>query len=295
PRATVMGVRSSWEASCTNRRSRSRSRRFSAETRLASSIATSLRCACHIMATNIAAMSGTSAISSTGCAPRATSTAISRPVETMTTASVRNVGRTRQTRKPYSNVRLTQMKWNGTVSHSGSSSMATRFATPNAAHATSTQYRRHGHRARSGIDPVPDPTFGDDHVRAELGAQSPHVHVHDVRAGVEVISPDGGQQPLLRHRRSRVSQQLLEQEELPLRERHRPTPRVDLATEQIHHDPARPDRRGAGASDPPKSGADPRQELVEREGLGEVVLRAELQAGDLRGRVRQGRQDEDRL
>src|SRR5581483_3201115 len=160
------------------------------------------------------------------------------------------------------------MKWNGTVSHSGSRYIAARFATPNAAHATSTQYRRHGHRTRSRSEPVPNSAFGHDHVRPELGAKSPHVHVHDVRAGVEVIPPHRGQEPFLGDGRARVAQVLLEQEELPLGERNGPAPGIDLATQEIEDEPARADRRRARASDAPEPGPDPRQELIEGERLG---------------------------
>ena len=49
------------------------------------------------------------------------------------------------TRKPYRSVRLTQMKWNGTVSHSGTQEHGARFASEKSTHATSNQRTRLGH------------------------------------------------------------------------------------------------------------------------------------------------------
>ena len=102
-------------------------------------MADSRRRACHTMATNMAAMSGTSVISSNGCVPRVTSNAMSDAVDAMTAARVQTVGPTLQTRKPYRIVRLTQMKWKGTVSHVGKVIMPARFAKANRPQATSIQ------------------------------------------------------------------------------------------------------------------------------------------------------------
>ena len=87
----------------------------------------------------MAAIRGTSVTSSIGCSPRATSMRMKVPVVTMTTASVQAVERTLQTRKPYSSVTLTQMKWNGTVSQSPNHSMATRLSPAKIPHAISIQ------------------------------------------------------------------------------------------------------------------------------------------------------------
>jgi hypothetical protein len=70
------------------------------EIRSVSSIAVSRRRACHTIATNIAAISGTSVSSSSGCAPRATSIQMNAAVVAMTPPRTRSVGRTCHTRKP---------------------------------------------------------------------------------------------------------------------------------------------------------------------------------------------------
>ena len=140
-----------------NRRSRSRRARFASEIRWSSSMADSLRRACQTIATNMAAIKGTSVISSIGCRLRETSMRMKVPVVAMTAARVHAVDRTFQTLKPYSRVTLTQMKWNGTVSHSPNTSMATRLRQANAPHATSIQYLRNGHSDPSRIDAIPPP------------------------------------------------------------------------------------------------------------------------------------------
>src|SRR6516165_480978 len=159
-------------------------------------------------------------------------------VVTMTTASTHRVGLIDQTRKPYSSVRLIQMKWNGTVSQCEKTVIATRLATEKATHAKSTQ--ANGHRSRgpdrgqcspggrcgqcslagtrsvaaswcrrpagtaSGGKPVALTTHRLDQFEAELGAQPAHADVHHVRARIEVVSPDRGEQLALAHRLARV-------------------------------------------------------------------------------------------
>src|SRR6266568_4897326 len=129
------------------------------------------------------------------------------PVSTMTAPRVHMVGRTAQTRNPYSRVRLTQMKWKGTVSHSGNSSIAPRFATLNPAQATSIHRRPPGSGRRSGRDDtVP---LASDRLHGpgtELAPEPAHVDVDDVRPAVEEVAPDRRQQlflrqglPLVRH------------------------------------------------------------------------------------------------
>ena len=137
PSATVIGVRSSWDASWMNCRSRSLSRALDSYTRRISSVALWRRRACHTMATNIADINGTSVISSTGCSPLDTSIRMKVAVSTITATRVTAVRPVPHTRKPYSRVRLTQMKWNGTVSQLGNTTMPARLATEKAIHAAS--------------------------------------------------------------------------------------------------------------------------------------------------------------
>src|SRR5215469_2779097 len=169
-------------------------------------------------------------------------------VVAMTTASTHTVGRVDQTRKPYSSVRLIQMKWNGTVSQREKTTIATRLAMVKAPHATSTQANGHrgagrprgqcsprgqcGPGGRGGqVSPAgtrsvaaswcrrpPGTASGGklvaltahrlDQVEAELGAEPAHADVHHVRARVEVISPDRGEQLALAHRLACVLHQL---------------------------------------------------------------------------------------
>src|SRR6266545_6514190 len=95
-------------------------------------------------------------------------------------------------------VRLTQMKWNGTVSQSGASAIATRLAMANPTQTRSGQKRRSGQPKDSAPgDSIPLTSHGRDHVGAELGPEPAHVDVDHVGAGIEVIPPDRRQQPLL--------------------------------------------------------------------------------------------------
>src|SRR5262252_2818924 len=96
-------------------------------------------------------------------------------------------------------VRLTQMKWNGTVSQLGMTSIATRFAIEKTTHATKIHRSRFGHRPRSSIETVPHAAHRRDRLGAELGTQPPHVDVHHVGTRIEVIAPDRREQPLLGH------------------------------------------------------------------------------------------------
>src|SRR5439155_15232827 len=234
PSATVMGVRSSCEASWMNCRSRSSRARFASDTRWTSSIADSLRRACHTIATNIAAIRGTSVNSSIGCTPRSTSMSMKAPVVNITAASVHAVDRTFHTRNPYRRVTLTQMKWNGTVSHDPNTNMANRLRRANAPQATSIQCLRSADCRRSGaIDPISFPADGLDQVRSQLRSKPPNVDVHDIGAGVEVISPNGIQQALLGHRLAGVFHQLLEEKKLAFGEEHRAQADVGRAADHV--------------------------------------------------------------
>src|SRR4029450_3383041 len=137
----------------------------------------------------MADMSGTSVSSLHSCVPRETSTVISVPVETITKPSVKAVAPGPQTRNPQTSVRLTQMKWNGTVSHRSQRTIASRFATANATQPSSTALRLSQSVAgmANGFDRRPGPEFL---------AQPADADVDDIRAWIEVITPDLGEQPL---------------------------------------------------------------------------------------------------
>src|SRR5215831_1314952 len=55
---------------------------------------------------------------------------------------------------------------------------------------------------------------GLDQLEAELGTDPPDAHVHHVRSGIEIIAPDRGEQPALRHRVAGVLRELAQQQEL---------------------------------------------------------------------------------
>src|SRR6476660_7108610 len=238
----VIGVRSWCDASWRNLRWVARSRAFSSPTRRDSCSAVSLRRACHTMATNMAAISGTSVSSATGSVPRATSTPMAAPVVAMTTPSTASVGRGAQVRNPYTGVKLIQMKWKGTVSQPANAKIATRLTAENAAHPASSRAGRNGQLSLMANRPSPPmrsarrPSAAGklialtahrlDQAEAELGPQPPHAHVDHVGARVEVVSPHAREQPALGDRLAEVLRQLTQQQELEPGQRNGPLPDV---------------------------------------------------------------------
>src|SRR5215469_3165768 len=97
--------------------------------------------------------------------------------------------------------------------------MATRLAAENTAHATSSTRglygqwspttriaarrtpasRREPLSALPGHELIALTSHRLDQVEAELGAQPPDAHVHHVRTGVEIVTPDGSEQRAFRH------------------------------------------------------------------------------------------------
>src|SRR5919108_1262651 len=143
-------------------------------------------------------------------------------------------------------VRLTQMKWKGTVSHCGTSAMATRLATAKTAQATSSQPEVSSWCPRSrDDDAIPLTSHGRDRGGAELGPEPAHVDVHDVGARVEVVAPDRRQEPLLGHDPARMPHELTEEQEFPLGQRRRPGAAVRLASDQVEPQTAG-DQAGGG-------------------------------------------------
>ena len=126
------------------------------------------------------------------------------------------------------------MKWNGTVSHSGTSAIAARFASENSDPRDVDPAIPVGplERVQSASMRYPTPRSVTIAVGAELRPQPTDVHVDDVRSRIEVVAPHRRQQPLLRDRAARVAHQLAQQQELAIRQRA----------------PARRRRRPAGGS-----------------------------------------------
>src|SRR3954466_12329573 len=123
-------------------------------------------------------------------------------------------------------VRLTQTKWNGTVCHSSSQSMMPTFAAANAPHASSGQRRAMRERVSGMANCF-------DHRAAELGAQAADVDVDDVGARVEAAAPDLLEELGARAYLALVEGQVLEQQELPRRERHRAVAGIGGATVRV--------------------------------------------------------------
>src|SRR5579871_858671 len=122
------------------------------------------------------------------------------------------------------------MKWNGTVSQLANQKIATRLTAEKTAQPMSSASGLYGQRSARIFAvawrdwatervPLPPPSelrglpgdelialtpHGLDQVEAEFGAQPPDAHVHHVRARVEIVAPDGGQQLALGHRLSDV-------------------------------------------------------------------------------------------
>src|SRR4029453_12617585 len=179
-------------------------------------------------------------------------------------------------------VRLTQMKWNGTVSHSGANAIATRLASANPTQARSGQKRRSGQPKRSGYgDSISLTPHGRDRVGAQFRPEPAHIDVDHVGAGIEVVLPDRRQQPLLGYGGAPVLHELAQEHELALGQRDRPGAAVSLPSDQIEPQAASDQGGGGAGGGRPQPSPYPGQQLVERERLGQIVLGPGLQAVDL--------------
>src|SRR5829696_592235 len=131
-------------------------------------------------------------------------------------------------------VKLTQMKWKGTVSHCGTNAMATRLATAKTTQATSSQPEVSSWRPRSwDDDAIPLTSDGCDRGGTELGPEPAHIDVDHVGARVEMKAPDRRQKPLLGHDLVWTLHELAEQQELPLGQGHRAGAAVRLPSDQV--------------------------------------------------------------
>src|SRR4029453_2584107 len=126
------------------------------------------------------------------------------------------------------------MKWNGTVSHCGTSAIATRLAAAKTTQAKSSQPEASTRcrRSRDG-DAIALTSHARDRVGAELGPEPAHVDIHHVGARVEVIAPDRRQEPLLGHDLVWTLHELAQQQELPLGKWHRAGAAIRLAPDQV--------------------------------------------------------------
>src|SRR5919204_4376835 len=123
------------------------------------------------------------------------------------------------------------MKWNGTVSQDCQMTMPTRFAAANTPHASSS---------RLGLGKaVPRVADGlDRRRRAELLAQAAHADLDDVRARVEVVAPDLGEQALAAHDLAGVEREVVDEPELAVRQIGRPVLQRRAPPRQVQRQPS---------------------------------------------------------
>src|SRR6266540_1519163 len=135
----------------------------------------------------------------------------------------------------------------------------------------------------------------DRGLRAELLAEATDADLHDVGAWIEVVAPDLGEQALAADDLSRVLDEMMEQAKLPVGKvgDHGSDARLspcDIEDERAGFE----DVPVTAASRPAELNADPRDQLVERERLRQVVARAEPEPAQLRLQVGPGRHDHHR-
>src|SRR6266704_1167453 len=120
------------------------------------------------------------------------------------------------------------MKWNGIVSQLPQRRIPTRFATANTPQAISSGLRRNQSVARMSHRL-------DRRLRAELLPEPPHTNVDDVRARIEVVTPDLRQKPLAADHLAGVLDEVVEQAKLAVRELRGVRADPCLATSDIEH------------------------------------------------------------
>src|SRR5919202_5276431 len=168
------------------------------------------------------------------------------------------------------------MKWNGTVSHDCQMTMPTRFATANAPQAISSRV------SLSVRKPVPRVADGlDRRLRPELLAQPADAHLDDVRARVEVVAPHLGEQALAADDLAWVEREVVEEAELAIRQISRAVLQVRPPPREVEGQPADADDARVTRDAAAKVRADAGDQLVEREGLRNVVVRPEGEAAQL--------------
>src|SRR5207248_913613 len=145
--------------------------------------------------------------------------------------------------------------------------MATRFAAAKATHRISTALRR--------SKPVTDISHRlDRRLGPELAAQATDRDVDDVRARVEVVAPDLGQQALAADHLASVLRQMMEQPELAVGELARLRADASFAAGVVDHERAHAEDIAVATRVPSADvHSHARQQLVERERLGQVVVR----------------------
>jgi hypothetical protein len=129
---------------------------------------------------------------------------------------------------------------------------------------------------------------------AELLPQTTNADVDDVRARIEVVPPDLGEQALATYDLARVLDEVMQQAELTVGQASDEPVEGCLPPRQVQRES--PHRHNAFVRSRPARAqldAQPRNELVESEGLREIVARSEPEPTQLRGQIRAGREDHD--
>src|SRR4051794_5541032 len=177
------------------------------------------------------------------------------------------------------------MKWKGIVSHHCHSTIAPKFASANTPQRSSTDLRRRNSVAgtANGLD---------RRRRAELLSQAPYADVDDVRARIEVVTPDVREQPLSADDLARTVDEVVEQLELAVREVDDAAVEACLPAREVECDRARGDDVVGVVMRPLQLNPDSRQQLIERERLRHVIPGAEPKAPQLRRKVGARREDQ---
>jgi hypothetical protein len=115
----------------------------------------------------------------------------------------------------------------------------------------------------------------DRGIGPDLLSQPADADVDDVGAGVEVVAPHFGEEPLATHDLADMDEQVMEEPELPVGQIRASLPDARLAPRDVEDDVAAAKdvlvaERGRSA----QPDADAGEQLVERERLREVVVRA---------------------
>ena len=135
-----------------------------------------------------------------------------------------------------------------------------------------------------GDQPVAHAPHGLDPLGTQLAPQVADIHIHHVGPRFEVVAPHAAEQLLPGQHLTGVAQERLGQGELPGREVDRPPADVHPAGAQVQRQVT--NSQHGGLRDVPVTQAqpDPREQLVEPERFGHVVIRPALQPGDGVGR-----------
>src|SRR5579872_3860943 len=113
-----------------------------------------------------------------------------------------------------------------------------------------------------------------------LAAQIADVHVERVRAEAEVVAPHALKDDRSRQHLTRVQHEELEQRELRARELDLVVAAMHLARRRVEVEVGEAQRLDGAVRGTPEQRTQPREQLLEREWLYDVVVRAGVETGD---------------